>query len=131
MTPLLRRALSVLAVLVIVLGLVACGGDDDRPAVADWEPVWLATQAMVPGDAEIAEAGEDACGPVLGDLRASREELLPAPTGALDEHTRAWLAAAEGLMLDCPTDADERGAAIEELDRLAGRIETGIDVVEG
>ena len=131
MTPPLRRTPAVLAVLALAFGLVACGSDDGRPAVEDWEPVWLATQAMVPGDAEIAKAGENACGPVLGDLRASREELLPAPTGALDEHARAWLAAAEGLMLDCPTDADERSAAFEELDRLAGRIETGIDVVEG
>jgi len=127
-TPLRRRTLSVFAILTLALGLVACGGGDDRPAVEDWEPVWLATQALVPDAAELADVGEEACEPVLGDLRASREDLLPAPTGALDEHARAWLAAAEGLMLDCPSDADERQAAYEELDRLADRIDTGIDV---
>lgn len=128
----LRRLIAVAAVAAALpIGLAACGDDDDRPTGDDWEPTWLSTQAIVPTDEEIVAEREDVCGPALGELRASREELLPSPSPAIDELVTEWLAEAEGLALDCPTDADERGAYLGDLDQLGAQITSALEVADG
>lgn len=116
---------------VLPIGLAACGDDDDRPTGADWEPAWLSTQALVPDDDEIEDEREDVCGPALGELRASRDQVLPSPSPAIDELVTEWLAEAEGLALDCPDDQEERGAYLGDLDRLAAQITAALEVADG
>lgn len=128
MPPPLRRLTTAVLVLATTIGALAACGGDDRPSAAQWEPEWVAVQAEVPEPAEIDEGGEDVCSTALGELRASREELEPAPTPALGERVGEWLATAEGLMLDCPGEGDERRQLYEELEVHTAEIDAGLDI---
>jgi hypothetical protein len=109
-------------VLAFALLVAACGDDGDRPAADDWEPVWVRTEALVPELDELVAGGRDLCGKALGEVRASRQDVLPAPSATLDQRVEAWLAEAETLLFDCPHDQAELGDASTELDRLAGLV---------
>lgn len=98
------RLVLVVAVLVEVLVAAACGGDGDRPTDAAWEPVWARWRDSVPAAEVFLDGGEALCDPLVGELRSSRQELLPTPTGALDAAVHAWITHAESVAFDCPTD---------------------------
>lgn len=126
MTPSRHRLASAALLLVLALGATACGDDDGRPAAADWEPTWVAAQAELPEPAELDD-GADVCDEALGALRASREELLPGPSRAVDERVGEWVARAEGLMLDCP-GGRERSEGFDDLRVLAAEIDAALAI---
>jgi hypothetical protein len=125
-----------LAARTAVVGLVAavaaaCGGGTDRPAADDWEPVWVRTEAIVPDLDELAAGGRDLCGRALGELRASREEVLPAPTAALDDLMHAWTSEAETLLFECPESRTEAAELELDLERQAGLVGANLQTTRG
>ncbi len=114
-------------ILAMALAIAACGSDDDRPTAAEWRPVWDAARALVPSEAEIAEAGEEVCGSFLGEVRASREDLLPTPREVLDGSVRDWIAEAESIGLDCPDPGDDLSERLGDLAVLAAEVDGGLD----
>jgi hypothetical protein len=113
-------------VLAIALLAAACGDDGDRPAADDWEPVWVRTEALVPDLDELVAGGRDLCGQALGEVRASRQELLPAPTSALDDLVESWLAHAETMLFECPHDPSTLADLELDLDRQAGLVSANL-----
>lgn len=118
----MRRALLSAAA---VFGLIACGGDD-RPSLAGWEIEWRAIEAQVP--TEVAALDQAACEQLLGDLRTTREEVVPTPVEALDAAVTEWIDVAEALAFDCEQHPDP-AAAVEELRVLAAEIDAGVEAV--
>lgn len=67
------------------------------------------------------------CDPLVGQLRSSREELLPTPTESLDAVVHAWLTAAESVAFDCPSDdPDMLRDRLHEVAVLAAEIDAGL-----
>lgn len=118
--PFLRRLTVGFATCVAVAVLAACGGDDDRPSTTQWSADWEPIRDEVPDGPTLRAGGEELCGELLGDIRAHREVLLPSPSEAVDDLFQEWLGLVEGVMLDCPHDADdldERLGPIQDLTR--------------
>lgn len=124
-----RNSATAVAVAVTLL-LAACGDDDPRPAASEWRPTWQTTRDLVPSATTIAEEGEDVCGDLLGELRASREELLPSPRPVIDDSVSDWLAAAEGIALDCPDAEDDLAERLDDLEVLGAEVDAGLTVTE-
>lgn len=116
----MRQFVTACALVVVV---AACGGSDDRPSTEAWSSDWIETRDLLPGEAAIAEGGEEVCGDMLGHVRAQREELLPAPSQALDDLVDEWVALVEGLGLDCPEDGDELAQRLATVDALTQEID--------
>lgn len=115
------RALRLLCA-VALIAAAGCDSGSDRPAADDWEPVWVRTEALVPDLDEVVAGGRDLCGKALGELRASRQELLPAPTSALDDLVETWLGHAETMLFECPHDRSTLAELELDLERQAGLV---------
>lgn len=123
--PVVRTA-GRFAIAVVVFALASCTSDADEPADAAWLPVWEAERALVDDIAADVASGDERCNELLGDLRASRETLLPTPNEVLDESVESWLALAESLAFDCPSDADEVVERVHDLEVLRAEIDAGV-----
>lgn len=125
-----RRIRLGVALAVCTLGGLAACGPRGAPDVEAWRQRWVAARAEVPGPE--AFAGPDAdevCGRVLAQLRAAREQLLPAPDAAVADAVSAWLEFGQALMLDCPIPRGPNAgfeAGLAELDRLGTEVDAAL-----
>lgn len=129
--PTARRAAAVklrrLLAVATIVAVGACGTNEGRPGDAAWSPVWERWRDSVPAAQAFIDRGEALCDPLVGELRSSRQELLPTPTEGLDAAVHAWITHAESITFDCPADDPETlRDRLHELDVLASEIDAGL-----
>jgi hypothetical protein len=119
----MKARVSCVAALLVVAA--ACGSTD-RPAVAEWQPVWDAIVAGIPTAAELGQPPDrDRCNEGLGFLRSSQGSLFPTPDQAIDGAVREWVEIAEDAMFECPPASDAIPSmefAYGQLDRLRAEV---------
>lgn len=116
-----------LVVAAVVVAAAACDAEEGRPSDAAWAPVWERWRDEIPTAEVFIDRGEGLCDPLVGELRSSRQELLPTPIEALDAAVHAWITDAESVTFDCPTDdAELLRDRLHELDVLAAEIDAGL-----
>lgn len=125
-----HTTIRVTSVGVILAVLVACGGDD-RPNPTTWLAVWESRQALVPPAETIVEDGQDVCGERLGVFRTELPALLPTPAEELDPAVEDWIAHAETIVFECPTDPADLDDRFLILDVLAAEVDAGLDAERG
>lgn len=110
----------------LLLAVTACG-EDDRPTVEEWRPVWDRAVAAIPSRQALGDdPSAPTCEAVLVVIREAAPDLLPSPDLAADGAVGDWVAVAEETFFECPptgptvTSFDE---AYEELDRLRAEVE--------
>ncbi len=108
----------------VVATVVGCG--DDRPDIATWRGVWETRQALVPSAEAIVDGGQDFCGERLGVFRTDMPALLPTPADELDGAVEEWIAHAETIVFECPTDLTDLTSRFEALDVLAAEVDAGV-----
>lgn len=118
-----RRAL--VTTWLAVATVVACG--DARPDAATWRGVWESRQALVPSADDVVAGGQDFCGERLGVFRTDMPALLPTPADELDGAVEEWIAHAETIVFECPTDPADVTSRFETLDVLAAEVDAGLE----
>ena len=109
----------------------SCGGNDERPSSATWQGMWVSRQELVPTAAAIIEQREALCGERVGRFRTEMPALLPSPTEALDAAVSDWIAHAETIVFDCPTDPQLLADEFETLDLLRAEVDAGLAAEAG
>ena len=120
-----RRALGAVVVAAVTL-VSACGDSGDRPTDEAWRVVWEQERRQVPDAETIIAGGQDVCGPLVGRFRQTAPELTPTPSEALDDAVGAWIAHAESIVFDCPSDRADLADRLATLDVLAAEIDAGL-----
>lgn len=103
-----------------------CGSGEERPTATTWDEVWKSRQALMPPAEAILDQGEALCGERVGRFRTEMPALLPAPSEALDAAVKDWIAHAETIVFECPTDPVELADRLETLDVLAAEVDAGL-----
>lgn len=111
-------------VVAMAMLLGACA--DDRPTTSEWTRTWEAARAGMPSFDTLLSGGRDRCDELVGELRATKDRLEPAPSEALDAAVDAWLDHAEGIAFDCPGDPAQLTERYAELDVLAAEVDAGL-----
>jgi hypothetical protein len=116
-----------LVVAAALLAVASCGTQDDRPNDTAWEPVWERWRDSFPAAEAFVDQGQVLCDELVGQLRSGRQELLPTPSEGLDAAVHAWIAHAQSLAFDCPTDASNMlRDRLHDLNVLAAEIDAGL-----
>ena len=115
---------SLVTTWLMVATVVACG--NARPDIATWRDVWESRQSLVPTADAIVDGGQDFCGERLGVFRTDMPALLPTPADELDGAVEEWIAHAETIVFECPTDLADLTSRFETLDVLAAEVDAGV-----
>lgn len=98
--------------------------------MATWLPSWEAAKKAMPVRTSFdGTRDHEICGRALGQLRRSRERILPAPDDDLDRLVDAWLYLAEDILFECPESSGEHTGfddGYRELARLALEVDLAI-----
>lgn len=126
------RARILAVVLVVVAAAWATGcRPAERPSRDAWQVRWEATQGIVPAADELERPPRaETCQDVLGELRARRPDLSPAPDQIIAEAVEGWFEHAEGMFFDCFEGSDPEAAvagAYEQLERLRSEVDAALD----
>lgn len=114
---------SLLAVVVLGLLLVSCGGGT-RPTASAWVIAWDNTVALVPDEASLgADPPKEQCETILASLREAQEDVIPTPDDHLDVTVNEWLMEAEGAFFECPPSEGGFEAAYKTLAQLESEVD--------
>lgn len=120
---------GVITLLALTLAMVGCSGED-RPDTASWLPQWEAIHSVVPDQAELGDPPDAAlCESTLASLRLANEDLLPSPSGTVDDLVTEWVALAEAAFFDCPPEGEITGSfpeAYQEMERIEESVDTAL-----
>ncbi len=119
----IRQSLAVTSLVIVMLA--GCGRND-RPTTTSWRGVWESRQALVPSADVIVDGGQDLCGERLGLFRTEMPALLPTPAAGLDSAVEEWVAHAETIVFECPTDPVDLTSRFETLEVLAAAVDAGL-----
>jgi hypothetical protein len=115
-----------LVVVLVALSASACG-TVSRPSLEEWQPRWVAVQALVPSQGDLGdEPDRELCNQIHVAVREEARGLIPTPDPALDDAVRDWVKIAEATFFECPPrerELDGFGDAYNELARFAAEVD--------
>ncbi len=116
----------------LMVGGVAVGGcrGAERSSVAEWTAEWTSVQEVVPDAGDLQRPPrQETCADVLGELRARRSALPPAPDDVVATAADGWFQHAEEMFFDCFEGPDPDAAirsAYDELERRAAEVDAAL-----
>lgn len=114
---------------VVLLFLVACGGDPPPVSDDEWFRAWDGVVDLVPAQDALDEADpSEQCGRTLARLREARPALPSPPRPALEGPVERWFEIAEDMFFECPPDGGTIASFADGYDELS-TLEAEIDTI--